>query len=293
MNKVRVMKTPAEWAERAADFVAETNGTPAAQLGYYGDDPKEIRHFLLEETPEIMERSAIAVENGDVVGFFGAEADAEVGRTWLYGPTVVHNDVDDVADRLFETISPLLTADAPEHELFFNVANSTVERFGRRHGFELYKDSEILRFRRASVAGLPAAEARPVEPGEEAVIIALHERLFPAAPWTGRQILERRGRHETVLVLEENDGLIGYVHTRVNPTFPEGNIEFLGVVEEARRQGAGTRLVASSLHWMFSFDHIEETWLTVMADNPGARRLYLKLGWESVHAMRGMRKQNT
>ena len=96
--------------------------------------------------------------------------------------------------------------------------------------------------------------------------------------------------HETVLVLEEGNRLLGYIHTRVNPTFPEGNIEFVGVAPDARGRGAGTRLVAGALAWMFSFDHIEETWLTVMEDNPGARRLYVKLGFEPVHAMRGMRK---
>ena len=291
MNQPQVMKTPAEWAERAADFVAGANTAAPNQIGYYGDDPAEIRHFLLEETPEVMERSAVAIESGEVVGFFGAESDAEVGRTWLFGPTVVHAEPDDVADRMFEILEPLLPDDAPEHELFFNLSNSTVQRFGERHGFDPYKDSEIMRFTRASLGALPEGDARPIRAGRAAEIVALLDALFPSAPWTGRQVMERIGEHETVLVLEDESGPIGYIHTRVNPAFPEGNIEFVGVTEAARGKGAGTRLVASALRWMFSFDHIEETWLTVMDDNPGARRMYLRLGFESVHAMRGMRRR--
>jgi ribosomal protein S18 acetylase RimI-like enzyme len=103
-------------------------------------------------------------------------------------------------------------------------------------------------------------------------------------------VIDRRDDHETVLVLEEAGQVLGYIHTSVNPSFPEGNIEFVGVHEAARGKGAGARLVMDALRWMFSFPHIEETWLTVMADNPGARRLYLKLGFESVYEMRGMRK---
>jgi GNAT superfamily N-acetyltransferase len=291
MNKPQVIKTPAEWAPRAADLVAEANTAAPNQIGYYGDDPAEIRHFLLEETPEIMERSAIAVEDGAVVGFFGAECDAEVGRSWLFGPTVVHADPDDVADRMFEVLEPLLPGDAPEHELFFNVRNLTVQSFGERHGFGLYKDSEIMRFTRDALADLPAGDARPIRTDESSEIVALHDALFPAAPWTGRQIMERLGEHETVLVLEEGGRPSGYIHTRVNPAFPEGNIEFVGVTEAARGKGAGTRLVSSALRWMFSFDHIQETWLTVMDDNPGARRMYLKLGFDPVHTMRGMRRR--
>jgi ribosomal protein S18 acetylase RimI-like enzyme len=238
-----------------------------------------------------VERSAVAIRDGDVVGFMGAECDAEVGRSWLYGPTVVDEDASGIADALFDVLEPLLPADAPEHELFFNAANSTVLHFGGRHHFERYKDSEILRFRRAGLAGLPAGDARPVAEPEVDAVAAFHDDSFPSAPWTGRQMMERRGAHETVLVLDGPDGPIGYIHTRVNPTFPEGNIEFVAVREAARGEGAGTRLVASALRWMFSFPHIEETWLTVMEDNPGARRLYLGLGFESVHSMRAMRRR--
>jgi ribosomal protein S18 acetylase RimI-like enzyme len=290
MNKLKVMKTPAEWAPRAASFVATVNASPTHQIGYYGDDPVEIEHFLLEETPEVMERSAIAVEEGAVVGFLGAESDPEVGRTWLFGPTVVHPEQDAVADALLDTLGPHLPDFAPEHELFFNVANTTVQTFGERHGFDRYKDSEILRFRRPAIATLPNGDARPVRDAETAQVVLLHDALFPSAPWTGRQVMERRSEHESVLVLEGEGRLLGYIHTRVNPTFPEGNIEFVGVIEAARGKGVGARLLASALRWMFSFEHIEETWLTVMDDNPEARHLYLRLGFEPVHVMRGMRR---
>jgi ribosomal protein S18 acetylase RimI-like enzyme len=289
MNKTAAIKTPAEWTERAAAFVAALNPSPEHQIGYYGDDPKEIVHYLLEEAPEVMERSAIVVENGELVGFLGSESDAEVGRTWLYGPTTDHPDPDAVADALFDVVRPLLPADARQHELFFNVANKSVQRFGERHGFDHYKDAELLRFRRPSVATLPPSDARAVSESETLEVATLHDRLFPTAPWAGRQVMERRGEYETVLVLEEEGRLLGYIHTRVNPKFPEGNIEFVGVVEEARGKGAGTRLLAGALHWMFSFPHIDETWLTVMDDNPSARSLYVKLGFEPVHLMRGMR----
>ncbi|MGH2754955.1 MAG: GNAT family N-acetyltransferase [Actinomycetota bacterium] len=290
MDNLTVVKTPAGWAERVADFVASANDTPENQIGYYGDDTSQIRHSLLTESPEIIGRSTVAVMGAEVVGFLGAEADSGVGRVWLFGPTVTHPEWDRVSDALIAELSPLLPSDAPEQELFFNVANARCARFGERHGFARYKDCEILRFQRKQVSDLPAGDAREVRDDESASLAALHDRLFPSAPWTGRQVMERRGRHEKVFVAEDAGPVVGYIHARVDPAFPEGNIEFVGVVETSRRRGVGTRLVASALKWMFSFDHIEVTWLTVMEDDPGARRLYVGLGWDPIHAMRSMRR---
>jgi ribosomal protein S18 acetylase RimI-like enzyme len=331
--------------EKALDeltrFVGELNRDEAHQIGYLDADPAQIAKMLLEHELPPHESWVVAREDGRIVGALGFEADAELGRAWIYGPFVLpphppapsptggegeipaplpgveergsptllppgvgdkhsagggldggwgRNPWATIADRLWEAAQALLPEGLREHELFCNIHNINCIAFAERHAFSLHGDALIFRFGRESLVNLPASEAHELTDEHSAAFQALHDQVFPRTYLSGRQILERINQHRKLFAIVEDGALLGYAYVELVPEFGEGNLEFIGVSEQARGKGVGGRLMAMALAWMFSFSNMKEIFLTTNSTNTAAIGLYRKVGFELLHTMRAFRK---
>jgi ribosomal protein S18 acetylase RimI-like enzyme len=283
-------------------FVGELNRDEAHQIGYLDADPAQIAKMLLEHALPPHESWVVARKDGRIVGALGFEADAELGRAWIYGPFALPSDVEEgaggrqaeawatIADRLWEEAQALLPDGLREHELFCNIHNANCIVFAERHAFPLHSDALIFRFGREALAGLPASEAHELTDVYSAAFQALHDQVFPRTYFSGRQVLERRNEHRKLFAIVEDGVLLGYAYVELLPEFGEGNLEFIGVSEQARGKGVGGRLMAMALTWMFSFSNMQEIFLTTNSTNTAAIGLYRKVGFELLHTMRAFRK---
>jgi ribosomal protein S18 acetylase RimI-like enzyme len=293
-------------SEKALDeltrFVGELNRDEAHQIGYLDADPAQIAKMLLEHELPPHESWVVAREEARIVGALGFEADVEIGRAWIYGPFAMGphppsptpgrggDSWTAIADRLWDAVQPLLPDGLREHELFCNIHNTNCIAFAERHAFPLHGDALIFRFGRESLADLPASEAHELTDEHSAAFQALHEQVFPRTYLSGRQILERRNEHRKLFAIVEDDALLGYAYVEIVPEFGEGNLEFIGVSEQARGKGVGRRLMAMALAWMFSFSNMKEIFLTTNSTNTAAIGLYRKVGFQLLHTMRAFRK---
>ncbi|MBN1204936.1 MAG: GNAT family N-acetyltransferase [Myxococcaceae bacterium] len=279
-----------EVATVLAPFLARLNREPERHIGYCDDTPEMMVDTLGRLSPAPEDTFRLAFEGGRLVGAFGFETDARMGRAWLFGPQVEHEAWEAVADALFAAVRPLLPEHVRELELYYDVRNTRCHEAGVRWGFGSAGDSYILRFERSRMAGVPRETAEELTPAHHEALKALHHELWPVSWMTGEQLLAKQDEHHRLLVLTEGPELLGYVFAKVQPEFGEGFIEHVAVPERVRGRGLGRRLVAAALRWMFSWDEVKVTHLVVRAENEAAVRLYRGLGYEVLHVMRAARR---
>lgn len=138
---------------------------------------------------------------------------------------------------------------------------------------------------------LPIADVSELVPDFFEAFKALHDRSFPGAYYSGAQIINRLDEQNKVFVIAKNKTLQGYVYSRINSSFSEGYIDFLGVEQASRRLGVGTKLVSAAVQWLFSIDDISDVGLIVSETNIDAAKLYQQLGFEVRRKLVGYRKK--
>lgn len=283
-----IKRTTKRERQTLARWLAQTNLALEDQIGYLGEDPAEVEHSLLNDLPVLDNSVYVHSDEGDQ-GFLGFEELADSDLVLLYGPFVRGNDWDELADALFEGLTPLLPAGPKRLELFFNEKNVRVSSFARRQGFEPGPIVYLQRFTRAALANIEPVTLPTLDEADNDELLALHLDLFPSR---GGNITKRQGEHEKIFILKKEGKIAGYTDVTVNPKFPEGYIEYIAVNPEFRGQRIGDQLMAAALHWMFSFEHIQETWLTTYTDNVTAQKLYARHGFETIHTIMCSRKEH-
>jgi ribosomal protein S18 acetylase RimI-like enzyme len=104
-------------------------------------------------------------------------------------------------------------------------------------------------------------------------------------PILSDNILEKRNRENKVFVETIDGALKGYIYVEANPAFGEGDIHYVAVSPQFRKQGIGRRMVQKGLDFMFSFQELEEIVLCVDADNEQACKLYVDAGFKKAHTL--------
>lgn len=117
---------------------------------------------------------------------------------------------------------------------------------------------------------------RPASPADLAALAALERRVF-TDPWTLEQLGAAMAWTGAVaLVVEDDDGIVGYVLGRV--IVDEGEILSIATVPERRREGIGRRLLGAVLAAMIERG-THAAWLEVRVSNDAARELYQSAGF--------------
>jgi GNAT superfamily N-acetyltransferase len=221
----------------------------------------------------------MARRTGVLVGAMGSEYDEELGRGWLHGPHVAAGDWDAVADDLFARLSGELPACIERLHGFLNVENRRGRRFYARQGFEerphLNYEFWLAPEERVSSEG---AGCSPIAGGQEASFKQLYGALFPNAYYSAERVLEMIGHSHQVFVAADGEQVLGFAVASGAEGQP-GEVQFLGVREDARRQGYGRRLLLSAVEWLLDVGGVPRVTLNVGDELVHARELYESAGF--------------
>lgn len=282
-----------ERLEELIHFVAHLNSDGAHHIGFFGEGEADVRASLAECIVPVAEGFMMAYKDDQLIGVFGVDANPEIGRAWLFGPLVDHVDWHPIADRLYESILPLLSSELRDHDLFGDVQNVHVDEFAARHGFPLRSENAVLTLAREKYT--PSAKRiSQVTFYDESLFPQferLHNEIFPKTYFTAEQIIEKLDLHHKLFLTLEGEQLLGYHFCKIEPESELGYVDFIGTDASARGRGIAADLLASGVDWMLSAASTKKVNLTVNADNVPARKLYEKFGFVVDRIMRGYRKQ--
>ena len=133
-------------------------------------------------------------------------------------------------------------------------------------------------------------QLRRAHAGDLDGIMALETRLFENDAWSAEGMLRDMTDPDCYYLVavppDEPDRIEAYAGLLAPFGALEGDIQTIAVTETARRHGLGGTLV-QSLVTEARKRGIREVFLEVRADNPGAQRVYLRLGFEEIGVRRG------
>jgi ribosomal protein S18 acetylase RimI-like enzyme len=281
-----------EHFEELVSFVTRLNSDPAHHIGYFGVGEADVRASFAESLIPPAEGFYLAYDNEKLVGMFGVDANPEIGRAWLFGPIIEHDDWQNIADGLNAAIQPIIPSELREHELYCDANNVNVQEFAKRYDFPLHSDSAIFYLLRDEYKRLAKNESKIITYQEEYLeeFERLHKKLFPKAYFTAGQIVSKLDDNHHLYLAIKNEHLLGYHFSKLEIESESGYIDFIGVDESARSQGVGADLLAAGIDCLLATPSTKKIHLTVNADNTSALSLYNKFGFTTERVMRGFRK---
>jgi len=145
----------------------------------------------------------------------------------------------------------------------------------------------------ASPAAGPAGRLRPMVPADLADIIALEHQLFPDDPWSEEMFAEEVAQPpgSRLYLIAEAGGeaapvTAGYAGMMFVPGGVQADVLTIAVAPAYWSQGIGSALL-SALIKAARNRGCTEVFLEVREDNPRARGLYLRRGFEEIGVRRG------
>jgi ribosomal protein S18 acetylase RimI-like enzyme len=87
------------------------------------------------------------------------------------------------------------------------------------------------------------------------------------------------GQSHQVLVVPQGDEVVGFAVVSADEGLSMGEIQFLGVREEHRRQGVGRRLLLAAIDWLLDQAGVSWICLNVGEELVHARSLYESVGF--------------
>lgn len=136
-----------------------------------------------------------------------------------------------------------------------------------------------------SSAGQPFT-LRPMRLEDIPTVGNLEQELFPVDAWPLELFFDEFAQAETrqYLIAEVEGHLVGYCGVMVVAT--TADIQTIGVLPEFEGRGIGSAMLTELLAEARRRG-ARETLLEVREDNPRARKLYEKFGFEHIHTRRG------
>ena len=259
-----------------------------------GQSAKELQRQLLSYWDESELCYVVALRHGLLVGAMGSEYDEGLERGWLHGPHVATGDWGPIAVMLLTRLLGELPPYIGQLDAYLNVENTRGRRFYAQQGFE---EREHLSF-----DFWLSPDERPVS-GErnclllrkehEASFKQLYEALFPAAYYSAERVIHMIGQSHQVLAVTDGKKVLGFVVVSVEEGLSAGEIQFLGVHEDCRRQGYGRRLLLSAIDWLLDEARASGVCLNVGEEQFLARSLYESVGFRLRYTGIGFQKALT
>lgn len=104
-------------------FIVGLNGNTEDHIGYFETAADDIARSLRELSVAVEEGFRLAIQDGQVVGVLGIEADLEIGRAWIYGPLVRHSQWMAVADQLYAAALSAIPPGIGQQQMFCDGRN--------------------------------------------------------------------------------------------------------------------------------------------------------------------------
>ena len=137
-------------------------------------------------------------------------------------------------------------------------------------------------------AASEAVRLREMKQADMAAIMALEDELFPEDAWTPEMFAAEFAQppsRRLYLVAEAGDALIGYAGMMFTGG-AQADVVTLAVAPARWGEGTGTALLMALVGEAEKRGY-EEVLLEVRKDNPRARRLYLRHGFDEIGIRRG------
>jgi len=145
--------------------------------------------------------------------------------------------------------------------------------------------------RQGSTAG-PAARLRAMVPADLADVMALEHQLFPDDPWSAEMFAEEvtQPPGSLLYIVAEADGSAGVTAGYAGMMFVPGGVQAdvltIAVASGYWGRGVGSALLGALVQAARDRG-CTEVFLEVRRDNPRARGLYLRRGFEEIGVRRG------
>jgi ribosomal-protein-alanine N-acetyltransferase len=145
--------------------------------------------------------------------------------------------------------------------------------------------------RKGNTAG-PAARLRAMVPADLADVMALEHELFPDDPWSAEMFAEEVSQPpgSRLYIVAEADGsagvTAGYAGMMFVPGGAQADVLTIAVASEYWGRGVGSALLGALVQAARDRG-CTEVFLEVRKDNPRARGLYQRRGFEEIGVRRG------
>lgn len=264
------------------DFIAERQADPATGTCYLGTERASIR-LELEELGDAWPGSALVVTDpaGRIVGASVTEADPELGRSWIHGPWVADDRWDDLAPPLLEAAIALCPPEVQAHEFSGDVSNRRMADLAAELGWTASVPNHVFVANADTASTWPDDDprVRAPRPDDFAAIDPLHAAEFPNTYLATRPMINEGIAGDRITLVSEAAGaVLGYAAGRVQPD-GTGYLDFIAVVPQARRSGAGLGLLVTVSRRIIESAPAGDVNLTVQEHRAPAIALYQRLGF--------------
>ncbi|MFC3899924.1 GNAT family N-acetyltransferase [Aliicoccus persicus] len=268
--------------DKLVDYIAELSNENKHRIEYMDNHPDSIR-FEIEH---------IAIDNPEIETVYVAEEDGEIECLFIFDASGAHTEVIgpftkgyDIAmmQKLFAFALGHLIAHMKYLEFAINGDNAVALLFVEEIGAVLYEENYVLVLPRESYKMNDAPQVSVMEEHELDSVEQLFGRVFPDYRFNYYPETDVE-EHLVQVTHNDENNVIGFIHTVVKEEFNDGLISYLGVDERARNQGLGSELMNAGLKIIFQHDDITEAYLRIDVNDMITEKFYENFGFEtSIH----------
>ena len=271
--------------EQIAKFLAKCNNKKTQNVGFVGDNEKGIIAALHQDFLKTNEELAFAIMKDDmqkIIGAIGLDIDDKTAEVW--GP-FSECDGFDIENELWNLLLQKFSH-LQQFQFFIHVKNEQQQVFITQLGAKKTGENRILSLKREHFSAKDKVELQLYKPNNFANFEKLHNETFPNAYYDAKTIVSRISKNYQLLILMENEMLIGYAYFEVEPLFGEASLEFIAIHPQYQNKGYGTKFLNAVINEMFKFPELDDLILCVSNSNSRANRVYEKVGFQNESELR-------
>ncbi len=275
------LATPEDFPQMAK-LIAQINSKPEWHSLHCSQGETEVLAELKDHNSRKECCFLLAFEGVTLVGILGGDCDCPLTEFWLWGPFILSDNWDFVANLLFTELlqqCPNVT----KMTVFNNLNSETYRAFFKQKKFKEKKEFTHEYMCDKRTFKLKVSPSNGIDLYQESFqsdFHQLHNAAFPNPYYSTQEILgliKDENRHKLWLKLDEEQKMMGYLYGCITPN-QEGFVHFLAVKHDQRRKGYASELLRTALYWFFEENNLSKTFLTV-ADANNARKLYEQNGF--------------
>ncbi len=179
---------PDDFAAIAA-LISHYNETTQTQCIHSGEGAEEIAAALRAYHEEGEVAFAIGESEGELVGVFGGEYDAALGRAWLWGPFAEDAVWEETTRALEVEFFASLPKAIKRADCFLHRDNERGYQFYLQRGFKPAHIAHVYAAERLALLPPIDAACRRVVDVDIDCLVALHDKFFPNSYETARGML--------------------------------------------------------------------------------------------------------
>lgn len=270
--------------EQLANFLTTMNCKKAYNIGFVGDVEADILQTLKEDF--MLENSVLAFcvikdPQAQITAAIGLDMDDKSAEVW--GPFSMdegfHNE---------RKLWQLLLQSFPEIEefhFFIHLENEKQNDFVHQIGAMKTGQHLVLTLDRTDFTAIKAQQLISYEENDFDSFKQLHNESFPSTYYDAETIITRLNDANQLLILKEENHVIGYAYFELNRLVGEVSLEYIALHTQFQNKGWGTKLLNGVINEIFKYPEIDNMNLSVAASNIAAIRMYEKAGFHNKKAL--------